>query len=233
MSNTKNPNMTLWDEVCTTDPSMTKAANVRGNKITAIAPQSQIKQATEQFGPYGGKWGFKTVNIDYTLMEKGLVTFKGEFYYPGGEFEIISSISIYKDNAHSKTDDDFAKKVETDALTKALSKIGFNADIFLGKYDDSKYVTELWEEKKKEELPPWPEGWGITRVKEELREFYREMHACSDVDQLDAYKASQGDLIEVLRSHYPIGLNGDGGDIQGLAQDYRNIKEKLESGEQT
>lgn len=151
MTTKKNPNMALWDEVCTTDPSMTKQANVRGNKITAIAPQSQIKQATEQFGSYGSKWGFKTVHIDYTLMEKGLVTFKGEFYYPGGEFEIFSSIGIYKDNAHTKIDDDFAKKVETDTLTKALSKIGFNADIFLGKYEDSKYVTELWDEKQRED----------------------------------------------------------------------------------
>ena len=32
-------NLDLWDAVEKTDPSHTKSANVRGNKITAIAPQ--------------------------------------------------------------------------------------------------------------------------------------------------------------------------------------------------
>ena len=39
-----------------------------------------------------------------------------------------------------KIDDEYAKKSATDALTKGLSMIGFNSDIFLGKYDDNKYV---------------------------------------------------------------------------------------------
>lgn len=142
-------NMDLWDSVCKTDPSHTKKANVRGNQITAIAPHSQIMSATNKFGPYGIAWGFKEIRVDYTLMEKGLVVFHGVFFYPNGEFPIISSISFWKDGAHTKLDDDFGKKVETDALTKALSKIGFNADIFLGLYDDSRYVQHLIDEKAK------------------------------------------------------------------------------------
>ena len=43
----------------------------------------------------------------------------------------------------TKIDDNFAKKLETDTLTKALSKLGFNADIFLGKFDDIRYVEDL------------------------------------------------------------------------------------------
>ena len=35
------------------------------------------------------------------------------------------------------------KKVATDALTKGLSKLGFNADVFMGKFDDNKYVNSL------------------------------------------------------------------------------------------
>ena len=139
-------NLKLWKSVEKTNPAHTKQANVRGNKITAIAPQYQIMQATEQFGSYGTTWGFKTVSIDSSLMSVGLVTFKGLFYYPGGEFEILSSIGIYRDNAQTKIDDDFGKKVETDALTKALSKLGFNADVFMGLYDDNRYVQQLEEE---------------------------------------------------------------------------------------
>ena len=134
--------MKLWEAVCTTDPNMTKEANVKGNQLTSIKPQYQIMLATEQFGSYGSTWGFKSINIDYTLMEKGLVTFKGTFYYPKGEFEIINSISIWRDNAQTKIDDLFAKKIETDTLTKALSKLGFNADIFMGQFDDDRYVVQ-------------------------------------------------------------------------------------------
>jgi len=141
-------NLELWNSVCKTDPAHTKSANVRGNNITAIAPQYQIMLATEQFGPYGQTWGFKTVDIDYTLMSVGMITFKGLFYFPEGEFEILSSISIYRDNAQTKIDSDFGKKVETDALTKALSKLGFNADVFMGLYDDNKYVQDTAQEFK-------------------------------------------------------------------------------------
>lgn len=141
-------NMDLWDKVSKTDPSHTKKANVRGNKITAIAPQYQIMKATEQFGPYGSAWGFKKIEVNFDLAQiNGLIMFKGVFFYPNGEFEIISSISAYIDNARTKPDNDFAKKVETDALTKALSKLGFNADVFMGRFDDHKYVAELEAEK--------------------------------------------------------------------------------------
>jgi disulfide oxidoreductase YuzD len=40
----------------------------------------------------------------------------------------------------AKLDTDFAKKVETDTLTKALSKLGFSADVFLSKFED---ITEV------------------------------------------------------------------------------------------
>ena len=142
-------NLELWDKVEKTNPKHTKSANVRGNKITAIAPQQQIKNATEQFGVYGIKWGFKSIVLDYAMLERtGIVVFHGLFYFVGGEFPISASISAFRDNAMTKPDADFAKKVETDALTKALSKLGFNADVFMGLYDDHKYVQMMNEEFK-------------------------------------------------------------------------------------
>jgi hypothetical protein len=47
------------------------------------------------------------------------------------------------DRANTMVDDNFAKKIETDALTKAISKLGFNADIFMGKFDDVRYIEEM------------------------------------------------------------------------------------------
>jgi hypothetical protein len=160
-------NLELWNKVEKTNPKYTKKAKVGGNEITSISPQYQIMNATEQFGSYGETWGFRHIEFDYSITNTpitlhivdwntkveqeiksilGLVGFKATFFFPNGEFEITNSIKIFTDNKHSKIDDNFAKKLETDALTKALSKIGFNADIFLGKFDDVRYVEEMKKE---------------------------------------------------------------------------------------
>ena len=166
----ENNNLELWRKVEKTNPKYTKNAKKNGNSITSIAPQYQIMNVTEQFGSYGKGWGFKNIELDYSLTnlphkvdimegkypnqtkvgEKdtflGIVIFKAIFFYPEGEFPIINSIKIFTDNMHSKIDEDFAKKVETDALTKAVSKLGFNADIFLGKFDDLRYLEGVKQE---------------------------------------------------------------------------------------
>jgi len=151
-------NLQLWSSVEKTNPAYTKKAKIGGMQITAIAPQYQIMMVTEKFGVYGKTWGFKNIELDYSLIEKyDLVVFKGTFFFPDGEFEIINSIKLYINNAKTMLDDNFAKKVETDALTKAISKLGFNADIFLGKFDDVRYLEEIKKEfAPKKDLPTLP-----------------------------------------------------------------------------
>lgn len=163
-------NLKLWKLVEKTDPKYTKNAKVGGNAITSISPQFQIMNVTEQFGSYGSTWGFRNIELDYSLVNvpyfkdktegsypnikvvgkeesyMGLVVFKAIFFYPNGEFPIINSISLFTNNEKTKIDDNFAKKIETDALTKAISKLGFNADIFMGKFDDVRYVEEMKKE---------------------------------------------------------------------------------------
>jgi len=148
-------NLELWNRVEKTNPKYTKNAKLSGRDITAISPQYQIMQVTEQFGVYGEKWGFKNIILSYDLVEKcNLVVFKGTFFFPNGEFEIINSCKLYMDRNLTMVDDNFAKKIETDALTKAISKLGFNADIFMGKFDDVRYIEEMKKEfEPKKEIP--------------------------------------------------------------------------------
>ena len=142
-----NTNLELWNRVEKTNPKYTKKANVGGNNITSIAPQYQIKNVTEQFGIYGKTWGFKQLNFDYSLVsEFGLVVLDAVFFFPDGEFPIKNAQKLFMDNAKTKIDDNFAKKLETDTLTKAISKLGFNADIFLGLFDDVKYLADVTKE---------------------------------------------------------------------------------------
>tara|TARA_R110002020_G_scaffold21429_2_gene72780 strand:+ start:3615 stop:4271 length:657 start_codon:yes stop_codon:yes gene_type:complete len=144
-------NMKLWYSVCVTDPCRTKKVSQRGG-FTAICAQSQFKEATEQFGAYGQGWWvegekFTMITDSLCLYQATMVICKKE--KDGTKinpFSISSSISIKQG---AKEDTDFAKKVSTDAITKALSRMGFNSDVFEGKFDDNKYVASL-EEKKKE-----------------------------------------------------------------------------------
>ena len=42
-----------------------------------------------------------------------------------------------------RPDTDWPKKLETNTISKALSKLGFNADVFMGQFDDGDYVQSL------------------------------------------------------------------------------------------
>ena len=151
-------NLSLWNRVEKTNPAHTKDAKIGQLSIKAINAQSQIKEATKQFGTYGNTWGLK--NLKYSFMDIGttkMAMLGAEFYYPSGEFEIHTTLKIaymtQGANGYLKIDDDFMKKMETDVTTKALSKLGFNADVFMGLYDDNRYVNQM-----KEEFNPVPKA---------------------------------------------------------------------------
>ena len=134
-------NMALWNEVSQTDPKITKKVNARGG-FTAICAQSQLKKATEMFGSFGMGWGVKDESFQQPIT--GIIIYQATLYYKTkewkGEFPIHSAIVLALNN---KVDDDAVKKVATDALTKGLSKLGFNSDVFEGKFDDNKYVNRM------------------------------------------------------------------------------------------
>ena len=151
-------NLALWNRVEKTNPAHTKDAKIGQLSIKAINAQSQIKEATKQFGTYGNTWGLK--NLKYSFMDIGttkMAMLGAEFYYPDGDFEIHTTLKIaymtQGANGYLKIDDDFMKKMETDVTTKALSKLGFNADVFMGLYDDNRYVNQM-----KEEFNPVPKA---------------------------------------------------------------------------
>ena len=77
-------------------------------------------------------------------MDSRLVVYQAELFYlfngVEGTLPIHSSCTT---SWGTKLDDDCIKKVATDALTKGLSKLGFNADVFMGRFDDNKYVSTL------------------------------------------------------------------------------------------
>jgi hypothetical protein len=162
-------NMDIWEKVCKTDVSSTKKAKIGQHNITAICPQSQRKAATLMFGPYGIGWGLNSDSESFEFIDVGdtkLCLYRATMFYidehtDRGEFTICSTVKVSyvtqgKNGSpgYLRVDDEFAKKAQTDALTKGLSFLGFNSDVFEGKFDDSKYVNERIEE---EALKPYLE----------------------------------------------------------------------------
>lgn len=143
-------NLDFWNDVEETDPKYTKHVGYGAHKFTAIDAYYQIKNATAIWGQYGKHWGL--FNMEYQLIgETPLMQLFAEFVYPfteNGEIKQVSfpiSTAIKIADNKGTYDADFAKKIETSLITKALSRLGFNADIFLGKFDDNVYKDSMVE----------------------------------------------------------------------------------------
>lgn len=175
-----NP-MRIWDQVSKTNPDYTKKVNQRGG-FTAIDAHYQVMNATAAFGPVGVGWGYtngepifkeQLVFIPVTLWHGERTNTFGPIY---GGAEVISNKG-YADN-------DALKKASTDGLTKALSHLGFNADVFLGKFDDNKYVENV-----RKEFAPTPP------CILSMRSFADKVAIAMTIDDLDTLLASYGEEL--------------------------------------
>jgi uncharacterized short protein YbdD (DUF466 family) len=136
-------NFFIWDQVKNTNPKYTKAFTKFGGKeLTTIDPMYQIQVMTGMFGPVGKGWSYE-VSYHYTdknVFAEVKVKYLYEIYW--NEFGPVSSVqALYKKNGG--LDDEAPKKAMTDALTKAFSHLGVSADVFLGLFDNNKYVQEM------------------------------------------------------------------------------------------
>ena len=145
-------NMKLWDAVQKSNPKYLKQVSFGSRKFTAIDPQYQVRSATEQFGPVGIGWGWDASTEFINLSN--------------GDTAVVSHVSIWTENpaqrygpfpgcrkfydvAKDRMSEDAPKMAVTDGLTKALSHLGFNADVFLGEMDGNKYTSPT------NEKDPW------------------------------------------------------------------------------
>lgn len=123
--------MRIWNQVCDSDPKTLKKLQY-GFKPTVIDAQSQLKKATEIFGPMGLGWGIKNETRHF---EDGWIFYSAILWYKDGDQ--IGEVAICSDN---QIKNDCMKSCQTDALTKGLSRIGFNSDVFENQWDGDKYI---------------------------------------------------------------------------------------------
>ena len=142
--------------------NFTRGGGFRG---TAIDPMWMIREATEEWGPVGSRWGFAVVDEKYVTgapMEGGgneiihvlLISLR----HPSsdGGFSTVQSFGQTQFVGRNKngyyTDEEAPKKSLTDAVSKALSWLGFGSEVHMGMFDGNKYVDL----KGEPEPPPKP-----------------------------------------------------------------------------
>jgi len=141
-------NMELWNKVCKTDVDFTKEVSV-GRKFTAIDAHYQVMRATEALGRAGEGWGFECVDKTFLPTDQIALTVRVWTGKRDNYIEHIGQCALYIDKKKTMADADCVKKAMTDGLTKCLSYFGFSADVFLGKFEDNKYVADLKQEAAK------------------------------------------------------------------------------------
>jgi hypothetical protein len=145
-------NMSLWKRVCTTATSAVKKITGKQYQGHSPKPYWLIERATQEFGPVGIGWGVTVKSerferlTDTDVLHVAIVSV---WYVLDGKrsetFEQMGGTkACYKTSSGSMMiDEDAGKKSVTDGMVKCLSMIGFAGDIFSGRWDDSKYVSEL------------------------------------------------------------------------------------------
>ena len=135
----------LWNKVSKSDPKFLKKVSFGQRSFTAIDPQYQVRSATEQFGPVGEGWGWNAENrfIDLSNGDTAVVSDVTIWHgTPGNAFGPFPGCRKFFDAAKQRLNEDAPKMAVTDGLTKGLSHLGFNADVFLGEMDGNKYAAD-------------------------------------------------------------------------------------------
>lgn len=146
-------NGTIWNQVCDCESfgdelkEFLKAVEYGERSFTSIDAYVQIRKATEVFGPMGKGWGVRDIKLIAGIpiekqTRKGPVPgtqmcFKGTFWWCDSDDEVDNTIEVMEDIFLDASGDSM-KKVVTGMITKALSYLGWNYDVFRGRFNDSK-----------------------------------------------------------------------------------------------
>jgi hypothetical protein len=143
-------NLELWGRFADIDPKFTKPITGRDYKGTSPNPQYVIRCLTEMFGPVGKGFGWEILKEDFTTLGGTILHWcRIRFWWKDSEGthsveEYGQTKAFYiTSGGYERCDEDAPKKSLTDAIIKGASHMGVAANIFLGRWDDQKYVDDL------------------------------------------------------------------------------------------
>lgn len=215
-------NMKIWNQVKKTDPEFTKKVSQRGG-YTAVSPQYQLEKATEVFGPYGKGFGFQSCDMDYSQLEAlGLVIVNAVFFYmDSGERCTFPVNNAWPVKQGSRVDPDFAKKAETNTMSKALSKLGFSADVFMGQFDDVEYVNMVASEKAIEKAED--------KIAEEEKQAAEYREQCAKEIHMISTASNLNELEKLYKDYVRrAGVRGNKEHTLAIKESTNNRKKELE-----
>lgn len=161
-------NLEIWSKFEDIDPKFTKAITGKPYKGTSPSPHYVIKCLTDLFGPVGKGFGWDVVAEEFAPMgDEVLHWCRIRFWHTdrANHFDAYGQTkALMKTKSGLMLDEDAPKKSLTDAIVKAASQIGIAANIFLGRWDDSKYVAEVNAEYRKAEEPPFDAAAAEARI---------------------------------------------------------------------
>lgn len=150
-------NLEIWNKHSDIDPKFTKTITGKAYKGTSPSPQHVIWCMTDLFGPMGKGWGAHVVAEGFQpLGDEVLHWCRIEFWHTdrANTFETYGQTkALASTKSGLKSDEDAPKKSFTDALVKAASYLGIASNIFLGRWDDQKYVAQVAESFKEQPTP--------------------------------------------------------------------------------
>ena len=235
-----NKNLELWQLVEKTDVTHTKKAQKGAYHFTSIAPMSQFKKATEVFGIQGIGWGIKPeseVFHEQTIGDSETVLLNYDailfFKFNGecGEIAVHATEKLaYKTQGakgYLKIDDESRKKVVTNAKTKGLSELGFNADVFMGMFENHDYYNEIALEQGNQKQTDAEEK--NIKLREELEVkvnvFFNKMKEAKNMTTLNAVTTTYKN--QIIRACNEAKMNNEAF-VNKLGEIYSEVKTKLE-----
>jgi hypothetical protein len=150
-------NMKVWDLMKAPPPSaLKKITGGRLSGMTDIKPMWRVQKMTEIFGAIGQGWHYEVLREwteqgsdgqVFAFVTINLYTVEGgecsnPIHGSGG------SMLITKEKAGLHCNDEAFKMATTDALSTAMSKLGVAAEVYLGNWNGSKYLTSPQTPKK-------------------------------------------------------------------------------------
>lgn len=167
-----------WDQLARPPESALK--QIKGGRLsgmTDVNPQWRYKAMHDAFGPCGEGWKYEVVRV---WTEPGA----------GGQVFMFAQINAYVKHGDAWSDpipgvggsmlletqkgglhhnDEAVKMAVTDALSVSLKMLGVAADIYMGRWDGSKYKDEPKSKQPSHAITPTADAWD--RVSEEERTF--------------------------------------------------------------
>lgn len=156
-------NLDIWEKHRTIPTDQAKPITGKDYNGTSPKPHYIIWCLTDMFGPLGKGFGWNVLAEDFTLLgDTHLHWCRIRFWWRDGDGiheceQYGQTKAAYMagkgENRYHKVDEDAPKKSLTDAIVKAASQLGVAADIFLGRWDDSKYLADLRAEERAAKEP--------------------------------------------------------------------------------